>query len=355
METPWGTLNQLEFSDPVLVDKILESDKHQLVEGLIVECLFEQLLDNLPKTGKAVIPLDVETVIASQKEYGKPPIAFVWARNKNSGLGRYLQALEQMHLVFLIEYKEGVGFEGFSVTNGKASSKKKPLADLLKNHAVVNPPKPFEVDSSVKDLVRHRAAAGILVDRYRQKITERVLLPRIFINCGIQPWFKWVWNLDRVYLVDEQLWILEVKHKYPDNKSEFGLNNGEVRRIQRLADCGINSFYSILVKPMWTKSIGSLYMLHDLKARTKTAVIGMVLDRMKISEIAETQSGTSGMDTSINGRSTVSYKGIPVSEFGWLGLLSDKPEDIATKMVGAMTGGQLKRLAPNQLQGLRIA
>ncbi|MFM7011401.1 MAG: hypothetical protein ACKO0Z_19085 [Betaproteobacteria bacterium] len=43
----------------------------------------------------------------------------------------------------------------------------------------------------------------------------------------------------------------------------FGLNNGEVTNFSLLADCGIRTLFSIMVKPKWSKTIGSLYMMTD--------------------------------------------------------------------------------------------
>lgn len=74
------------------------------------------------------------------------------------------------------------------------------------------------------------------------------------MNWAIQPWFRFAWNVDRIFLVDDQLWLFEVKHKLPFSDREtddliFGLNNGEVTNFSLLADCGIRTLFSIMVKP----------------------------------------------------------------------------------------------------------
>lgn len=139
-----------------------------------------------------------------------------------------------------------------------------------------------------------------------KKIAEKVLLPRLLMNCGIQPWFRFAWNVDRIFLVDDQLWLFEVKHKFPFSDREtddliFGLNNGEVTNFSLLADCGIRTLFSIMVKPKWSKTIGSLYKMTDLKARENTAVIGKVLDSARLKRLMGTSSGTTGSDTTITG------------------------------------------------------
>jgi hypothetical protein len=107
MKTPWGELEGLDLSDKKLAERILTADKHQLVEGMIVECLYDQILDSLPEHVPDVIALDVETVIAQAKKWGDRKIAVVWARDKKNGLGRYLTALEKRFRVFLVEYETG--------------------------------------------------------------------------------------------------------------------------------------------------------------------------------------------------------------------------------------------------------
>src|SRR5580765_6863255 len=43
--------------------EILSSDKHQLVEGLVVECLFDQIVSSVPVASQDVVALDVESVV----------------------------------------------------------------------------------------------------------------------------------------------------------------------------------------------------------------------------------------------------------------------------------------------------
>lgn len=306
MRTPWGNLDNLDLTDTKLAEAILFGEKHQLVEGMIVECLFDQFLESLSADMPGVVALNVETAIAQPRKYDDKKIAIVWAREKVAGLGRYLLALEKKFQVFIVEYSPKKGFYGHRREGGKRSGEVMAIEDLLAPVAAQEF-KEFEVSIEVRNSRRLREAIyGFLLPHHGEKLVEKVLLPRLLITCGIQPWFRFAWNVDRIFLVDKQLWLFEIKHKFPFNDRNtndliFGLNNGEVKNFSLLADCGISTLYSIMVKSRWSKEIGSLYMMTDLKARERTAVIGKVLDSARLKRLIATSSGTSGADTTITG------------------------------------------------------
>lgn len=359
MKTPWGELEDLELSDRKLAERVLTADKHQLVEGMIVECLYDQILDSLPVHVPGVISLDVETVIAQPKKFGERKIAVVWAREKKNGLGRYLKALELRFLVFLVEYETGKGFFGSAIKDGMRSGRVMSIDDLLAPVSAV-PYKPFQVSSAVRNEERQREAIyGFLFAHHGDRLASNVLLPRILINCGVQPWFRFVWNLDKIFIIDGKPWLFEVKHKFPyrDQQSpalKFGLNDGELSIFRLLAECGIGCIFSIMVKPKWSKEVGSLYMLTDLKARKNTAVIGKVLDASTITDLYSKTSGVSGSDTTITGDSggQLKFKRIPVTAFGMFGRFSDEPSQIAERIVAEIRGAMAVRATDEELQSL---
>lgn len=362
MKTPWGDLRDLDLSDAQQAETILCGDKHQLVEGLVVECLFDQFLHSLCADTPGVIALNVETAIAQPREYGDKKIAIVWARKKVTGLGRYLLALEKKFQVFVVGYRPDSGFFGYRREGGKRSGEILTIDDLLASVAVQEY-REFKVATEVRDDRRLRAAIwGFLFPHHRNDLAEKVLLPRLLMNCGIQPRFEFAWNVDRVFLVDDQLWLLEVKHKFPftDRGTSdliFGLNNGEVSNFSLLADCGIRTLFSILVKPKWSKTIGSLYMMTDLRARENTAVIGQILDSARLKQLKKTSSGVTGSDTTITGEknSGLRYKSIPAKEFGSFGRFSDRPSDLAARMVAEMRGVSSPRVRDADLKSLKMA
>jgi len=112
-----------------------------------------------------------------------------------------------------------------------------------------------------------------------------------------------------------------------------------------------------MVKPRWSKTESSLYMLNDLKARDNAAIIGMVLDTEKIDSISAGNSAASGADTTITGKAggQLSYKSILATQFGMFGVFSDKPQSVADSMFSEMTGKQAPRVMDAKLRSLRLA
>lgn len=344
MHTPWGELKDLDLLDHDLASEILSADKHQLVEGLVVECLFDQIVSNIPATsGRKVIALDVDSVIVDTRRANERWLALVWARTMGEGLGRYLRALEKRFVPFLVTYDRGEFF-AVRIRNGKRDGMPQSLHELMADMSGGRMT-PFRVDASVKDRTRQqRAFWGFISDYYKENLWDRVILPRIFINCAIQPYFRSVWNLDRIFITGERensdVWLFEIKHKFPMDRRilQFGINDGELSMLAMLAGSGIRCLHTVLVKPYWTKEIGSMYLLNNLNMRQRAAVIAAVLDDDATARILSGQSGRSGAHTSITGASDLKFKTIVATEFKRLGVLSDAPTDVATKMAAVMMG-----------------
>lgn len=356
METPWGHLNDLNLADHELASRILGADKHQLVEGLVVECLFDQIVENVSTaSGQKVIALDVESVVVDTMRNEERWLAFIWVRSMSEGLGRYLAALEKCLVPYLVTFKDGE-FIASRVLGGKRAVPARPLQELMMELSGGRMT-PFRVDSSVKNADRQRQAFwGFISDYYKGNIGDRVVLPRIFINCAIQPYFRSVWNLDRIFIVDKDVWLFEVKHKFPMDRSglSFGINDGEIKILDMLAGAGIRCLHTILVKPYWTKDVGSMYLLNSLNVRGCAAVIATVLDEATTAKIMGKQSGRSGAHTSITGSSGLSFKSIAAVDFKVLGLLSDHPAALAAKMFAVMTGSTTNSSVSDAwLRGLR--
>ncbi len=339
MDTPWGRLSELDLSGHDLAAEILSADKHQLIEGLVVECLFDQIVASIPVTSTQVLALDVETVIVDTWRRTGRWVAFVWARTKSAGLGRYLRALGKGFDTYLLDFSTGT-FLAARMEEGLHVSAYGPLPVLMR---ALSGGKyiPFEVDTSVRDSNRQRQAFwGFLSNYYGKNLGERVVLPRLLINCAIQPYFRSVWNLDRAFVSGEKIWLFEIKHKFPIDRNglSFGINEGELRMLDRLASSGIGCLHTVLVKPYWSKSVGSMYLLNDLAMRPRAGLIAKVLDAHETTLILRGETGTSGKHTSINGSSKLKFRAMPASGFSRLGLLSDTPASLAANIVEVMLG-----------------
>lgn len=298
MKAPWGNLDELDLDTSEL---ILSADKHTLLECMIVESLFDQIAANVPESMPGLHALDIETVVVDRGTETDRWLAVVWMRSRTPRIGRFLSALESHFKVLVVEYEESSGFSGTHFVGGKREGPDKLLEPLS-----TSPHKEFQVDGSVRDATRQkRAIWGFLMEHYGKELAQRILLPRLLINCGVQPWFRAVWNLDRIYVSadDDRPWLFEVKHKFPYGKKslKFGINIGELNVLRMLAACGVGVLHTILVKPIWSKDVGSLYLLNDLKSRDRAAVIGAVLDERSVGRIMARDTGNSGSDTTITG------------------------------------------------------
>ncbi|MTV41407.1 hypothetical protein [Duganella radicis] len=354
MITPWGPLAELDLSEHDLAARILAADKHQLVEGLVVECLFDQIVSNIPSYYTQVLALDVETVIVDTRRQTGRWVAFVWARTREPGLGRYLQSLGKGFDTYLLDFS-GDTFLAARVRNGQRVSDYGPLPDLMRNLSGGRYT-PFEVNTSVRNTNRQRQAFwGFLSEYYGKNLASRIVLPRLLINCAIQPYFRSLWNLDRVFVSGDDIWIFEIKHKFPIDRNglSFGINDGELRMLDRLATSGISCLHTILAKPFWSKEVGSMYLLNDLAMRTRAGLIAKVLDAAQTAIILKGSAGTSGAHTSINGASSIKFRTMPADQFCQLGVLSDTPAALAANIVEVMLRHESPKVNEAWLRSLR--
>ncbi|MEN9354877.1 MAG: hypothetical protein RL318_2202 [Fibrobacterota bacterium] len=357
METPWGLLRDLDLNDPELGAGILATDKHQLIEGLVVECLFDQIVAGIQddsEGGKAVL-LDIETAIVAPRRHGDPWLSFVLARSKGEGLGRYFQILEQCSMAHLVTFEKGE-LLCTQIHDRKAVHPAEPLDRFLESRygPVLEE---FAVSRSVRDASRQKSAFwGFISDYYKDRLGAHVILPRLFLNCGLQTRFRRLWNLDRILLFKDRLWAMEIKHKYPIQRPEgleFGMNTGELKVLEMLSKAGLKCLHTLLVKPFWTKDVGSMYLLNDLHSRGRAALVSGVFGQDALKRILEGQSGRSGSHTSITGTGGLTWKTIALSGLQKVGLLSDGVDDLAGTLAGIMEG-RLDPIPSGWLEGLRM-
>lgn len=362
MDTPWGPLASLDPDDRSLAFEILQSDKHQLLEGLVVENTFDQILYPLSvATSQRFISLDVDTVIATTGNPGDRWQVFVWAHHPDTatGLRRYLHALGSVADVFLVTHAEQTFFAQ-QRAHGQPPSTPEPLHDLLRRRTGANP-SISDVDLTVRNRDRQMTAFwGYLNTTYPgQRLWSEVVLTRLLINHGIQPFFPAVWNLDRICLFDDQLWMLEVKHKFPfvsqrSQKLAFGLNDGELAMMKLLDEAGIRTLHALIVKPKWSKDVGSMYLHSDLNMRERAAVITLVMDHQRINHLAATQSGSSPSHTALTGRGALKFKTIPASSFAFIGAFSDGTQTLSARFESAFDGLNLPQVTDDLLRNYEV-
>ena len=364
MQTPLGPLRDLNLSDHEVCRTILALDKHQLVEGLVFESYFDQYLMSLPEaSAQSMKPVDVDTAVVRLRRNADNPGgdvgAFVWARRRAAGLGRYIGALSTRMPVWLVEYNEpDREFLAARVEDSSPRPPWTPLQELAASIGNGRRPRFDDVATQVRDRNRiNQSFWGYLSERHGDALAFNVVLPRVFLNWGIQPWFRHVWNVDRIFLHSGQLWHLEIKHKYPmrrDGALAFGINDGELRLIGILVACGLRSLHAIIVKPFWDKTAGSMYLQNDLDARARAAVIGREMTSGAVQDALSSKGGKSGAHTSFSGRASVPFRAFPASSFHRFGLLADDHTQVAQRIFSHMTQSDQPECRDSDLQKLRL-
>lgn len=357
METPWGHLKTIDLTDHDLCETILASDKHQLVEGLIVENEFDRIVDAIPASLSGALILDIETAIVDTDRAPDRWHAFIWARSREDGLGRYLQALGRRFRVWLVELDATAGtFLAHERRNGKAVGRAIPLTDVMGKLAGKQPV-PVAVTSAVRDRDRQRLGFwSHLSQTYGDRLGERVILPRLFLNHGIQPWFRKVWNIDRVLVRGDDIWALEIKHKFPMSRGalRFGINDGELGMLGQAVAAGLRCFHAIFAKPLWTDRAGAALIFGDPALKKRMALIGTELDQGRIAEMFRGRGGSSPAHTTFSGKGRLRFREIPAAQFMRSGLLAEADEHLSEMLGQALAGSALPRATDRWLRDLRV-
>jgi hypothetical protein len=334
-------LNELNLNDHGTQLKILSYDKHQTVEGLYIEPFAMNYMNALARFG--VSSIDVVTVLAKNiKEQRGPAPArcvFIWDRSLNQDSKRYIELLRSLHpkTTYIIDYDDYIcNFFCFKPENSAA---RYPLQEYLRRKREMDKISFPVIDAKVKDTVRHNSAFwGRLIDAFKNEdeFKNEVLLNRMLKNFAIQPFFKFLWDLDRIISYKNRFWELELKHKYPFSSPDglaFGINVGQAKLINELAAKGLNTLHLILVKPSWSKEIAPGYIFNQKDVQRKVLLIGMVINKQKIQQAMAGHIGKSDESTSFTGKNQLNYCRLPAKSFFLLGSYEDPIERVAENIL----------------------
>ena len=376
MRTPLGAVSELDLDDHDVCARLLAYEKHTLIEGIVLESIFDDYLAAAsasdrpdPRADGAsegvaqpVRLLPVDTAFVALPSGGRGPAygAFVWARSRTPGLGRYLEALGARCRVWLVEWSERErAFTAATVADGQASAPL-PLEDVCAAVSRRDAPAYQSVHPSLRETRRTMDIFwGDLASRHGTRLGTRILMPRIFINWCVQPWFEGgVWNLDRILLLDDQLWHMEIKHKFPwphDGQLSFGLNDGELRQIKAVLECGLRTLHLVTVKPYWNTREGSLHLLNDHENRSRAAILSMELTEELVADALHRRRYSARPHTSLYGGHRVPFRCFDVTEFRSIGVLADPAWRTGSAILAEMGNGPpAPRCTYDLLQRLRV-
>lgn len=361
-KTPLGFFPEdFEINDFEQKIKLLREEKHQLLEGLIIEFVAQKYIEAIASSTDLKV-LDVAVLITlgyntnGDAQYG----SFTWKRSNNdiTALIKIFQKLntncdKTTYICKEHNYK-------FYITKPN-SSIWKPLQTYLRNrrNESIEQIKFPIINSASKNINRQESSIrGKLEQAFQKNFTKDVLLSRVFKNYLIQPFFKSAWDLDRIFTYKKNLWEFELKHKYPidnydyfletgrpdhDRSLCFGINKGQAKLTAMLAKQGMNTLHLILVKPRWTDSLDPGYMFIDDDAKEKTLIIGTILDSVKMDSIIG-DAKDAPTKTSFSGSRKAPYYQIPRSFFHVIGHYSDNRNILAPRIQALLDGSFLSPL-----------
>lgn len=372
MDTKWGPLASLDTGDVEVLKMILQWDKHAQLEGMIMEHIFDQIADKTEPYGME--KLEVYTAIA--QNYHGASYAIVWLTTNclTPAARKYLAALSKMYGVYIAHYDDNSKTFVASKTEYDPEKKGKyenvPLQQLMQTLSNKTPPPDFPniepKDKEVVDPTRQQQAFwGFLNAVSGEHLYREMVLPRLFMNFGISPYF-YAHDIDRVFLLNsvcgcEDLVILEVKHKFPghhhkDRKFYFGLNENVCKNVETFLIAGFRYYYLVMVKPFYKKEIPSMYLLGDLEARDKTFFAGCEINLSRIREIMAAKPVEAGKHTSHGGKSKMKVFPVFIDMFKYLCTLNEPLERIAEVVAKAVADDDsFPQLTKNDVYSRRVA
>ncbi len=342
LPTPLGDITTLDLDDPVTQETVLYHDKHQLLEGLVVEDVVDQILDQMMARQRSLSRLNVVSVVAASKGATTRTVFVLDQGASRDELNLYLARLQHEFLVRLVRYD--AGSRDF-VTHAGPNAWDGPLEVSLGDALREREPNPHfcKIDESIKDAMRQRRGFwGYLSGSCKSKLGRAVVLPRLFKNFAVQPYFDGgVWDVDRVLLGKSgRFYVMEVKHKFPfgAGRLKFGINRGSANVLYALSRTGFCCFHAIMVKPYWDDMHSVTYLFNELETRKRVVFCGRIFTESELQELLRQPSSRSPAKTSLTGSRTLDYVSFHASSLYRIGSLDDPelPAQFARALIGQL-------------------
>ncbi|MFB2686574.1 hypothetical protein ACE02B_15330 [Shewanella mangrovisoli] len=353
-------LSQLDLNNKRIQFELLSYDKHQTLEGLQIEPVAMTYIKQLEQLGLEVP--NVTTVIALQKGLGNARCFFVWDRSNSWVSQEYIRTLQKLapKTTFIVGFNE----ESYDFYCHKPGQEEKvlPLQTFLqRKRRCTTIPFPA-IQQNVRDTERQMAVFwGRLHGAFETKDNFRneVLLNRVMKNFVIQPFFSWLWDLDRIILYRNQFWEIELKHKFPFRRGakaplKFGINVGQAKLVRDLGKAGVRTLHLILVKPEWNKNSDPGYIFNRRDIHHKVLLIGTELTKDKAEALLNQKAQESDETTSFTGATKNHFLEIPATDFHVLGSYQTPPEEVAENIKLLLEGTSLEKVTDSLLDSCRI-
>ncbi|MEE2003267.1 hypothetical protein QWY20_17580, partial [Alkalimonas sp. MEB108] len=334
----------------------------QMLEGLIVEGYFSQFISELVAHGICSLPVTlVKSLNKGTDGKWSKPAWWLWQyiNQPNYDVEQLTNILmQESYHVLRCTYDQAQ--KDFILRSWGTKQIERSAQGFMMEKRRMTEIKYQPPEDIVSDDERYMEAFwGGLQGVYGESLFKKVVLPRLFKNCVISPFFSAVWDVDNIVRMDSgEFMQFEVKHKYPfekDGKLFFGINKGQLNVMSDLADCGISTLHMILIKPKWTDVLSPNYLLQDPLMRKNVFVVACKLDREALRNLKNAKGGTSGHKTSFSGRTNLSYVSIPIERFKIIGTLDDSLSQLVENIALAAKGSLTKSLNKSILNSARVS
>lgn len=360
-------LGEINLEDPKELKELLSYDKYQMLEGINIEGLFKKYFDGLSRYGISMLDIDLvkSSSIPTKKGFiQRPPVWWLW--NRSSALEpieRFHGQLETSRRDYVLHCSYDENEREFYFTRPRGGT----LPGESVQQYMMRQRKWEDLDyfpSPDHDVVKDKGRLDQLWDSFHKTfpgtLYQDAIIPRIFKNFVVQPFFKWVWDVDNVALIPNGSFMqFEVKHKFPggpDHELYFGLNNGQINLVNELCDKGIDTLHVIIVKPDWDDETGTEYLTNDgVQKRDNALIVARRIDKKRALQIIASRTYESPIKTSKDGKGVLKFKKLFVGDFNVIGKLTDNEQTLIENIKRAALGEPLEALTPERLISNRLS
>ncbi|MFC5465957.1 topoisomerase DNA-binding C4 zinc finger domain-containing protein [Lederbergia graminis] len=303
----------IDFNNNYQIKKFLKRDKHKLLEGMVVEELFnrdiiqKQKWENWFSKGWWAIQDPLARL---------PYLLFHVSENSptESDLEIYRLLIEKKFIIihvklinnnlFFLEINNQILNSGIRDNNYIHEYVFLASYRLIKNRKV--------------HLAEKEYRNSLLQDRTimffeQTTVLKEVALQRYFANYFLTVNFTgYPINLDGfIIFSDYGLSVLEVKFKYPDSNNNYGINKGQAQLFTWFLENNINIAHYIAQNPSGSKEIGIFEVLASQELKSNFCWEYHILNIEELNK----EDSTAPKETSIGGNKKVRFKSIPANKF----------------------------------------
>jgi hypothetical protein len=255
---------------------------------------------------------------------------------------------------YLVRYElrsPGISFRAREATRGMRESYgdaealvSRLAATEARRSVIKNPPANADPGRQIESrLARVTEAVSGLGTLY----VKQLLVERMFVNQILNKYYRYIYDLDAVVGYKDRIVGFELKRKYPEPATEFGINQGLVTFFLQVIRV-IDVYHVILNSACWNKATSPLDMFSNAQVEQNTVWIGAQLTRRLLTNSVG-RARVSAADFGLGDQAKNTPK-FSVTEFSLISRLT--PVD--TKALELLLRGDLPKITEEFLSELQV-